>query len=121
MSEGSTVTGKTSTGVWIVTVLLTAIFLLSGSTKLAGGQMHIDNFLRWGYPAWFRLIVGAIEVVSALLLLLPRTAPYAAGAIVVTMVGAVGTHLVAGEASMAVVPVALGTLAAWVWWRRVAG
>ncbi len=118
MSVQVTAAGTKATGVWIATCLLTIVFLLSGGTKLAGSQMHIDNFLGWGYPDWFRLIVGTIEIVSALLLLWPRSAPYAAAALTVTMVGAVGTHIVAGELSMAIVPAILGVLAAWVGWRR---
>lgn len=111
-------TGTKATGVWIATALLTVAFLLSGGTKLAGSQMHVDNFLRWGYPDWFRLVVGTIEVVSAVLLLLPRAAPYAAAALVVVMIGAVGTHIVADEMPMAVAPAVLGALAAYVGWRR---
>ena len=120
MTERVAATGTKVTGVWVATALLTVVFLLSGGTKLAGNQMHIDNFLRWGYPDWFRLVVSTIEVGSALLLLLPRAAPYAAAALLVTMIGAVGTHIVASEVPMAVAPAILGALAAWVGRRRLA-
>ena len=123
MAKRTAVTGTKATGVRIAAALLALVFLLSGGTKLAGSQMHIDSFLRWGYPDWFRLVVGTVEVVSAVLLLLPRAAPYAAAALIVVMIGAVGTHIVAGEMGMAVAPAILGAVAAWVGsrrWRAVA-
>lgn len=118
MAEHVATTGTKAAGVRIAAALLVLVFLLSGGTKLAGSQMHIDNFLRWGYPDWFRLVVGTVEVVAAVLLLLPRAAPYAAAALTVVMFGAVGTHIVAGEMTMAVAPAILGAVAAWVGFRR---
>jgi putative oxidoreductase len=101
MSKAKTV------GLWIVTVLLAVAFLGAGGSKLAGTPMHAENFARWGYPLWFLYVTGAIEVVAALLVLVPRTATLGAGLVFGTMVGAVLTHLKAGETSQVVAPLIL--------------
>jgi len=46
-----------------------------------------------GIGQWFRYVTGAIEVVSAIALLVPALAPFGAVALASTMAGAVMTHL----------------------------
>ena len=60
--------------VWVLSGLLAAIFLFAGATKLLGAEVEIRDFAAWRYPDWFRLVIGAIEVVSAVLLLIPQAA-----------------------------------------------
>lgn len=46
--------GKTtSVGLWILTGLLSALYLFTGGTKLMGMEMHVEHFAQWGYPQWF--------------------------------------------------------------------
>ena len=73
---------------------LAFVFLMAGVPKLAGAEGHIRHFAAWGYPDWFRLVVGAIEATSALLLLVPRLAWVGAVAIAIVMAGATYTHVV---------------------------
>ena len=87
-----------STTVWVVSVLLAALYLFTGGTKLAGMQMAVEEFARYGYPDWFRLVVGAAEVTGAVLLLVPRAALYGAIMLSVVMIGATVTHLTHQEA-----------------------
>ena len=101
-----------------ISVLLGFAFLGAGGSKLAGVQMHVDNFARWGYPAWFQYVTGLVEVGAALLIVLPATRFYGAAVLVCTMLGAVVTHLVAGESSMLAGPAFLGTLSAVVAWTH---
>jgi uncharacterized membrane protein YphA (DoxX/SURF4 family) len=98
--------------------LLTLGFLFFGGMKLAGAQMNVDNFTRWGYPLWFMYLTGLIEVVSALLLWPRKTRLIGALGLVGTMVGAVATHLTHGEAAMIGVPLVLLVLAAIVAWAN---
>ena len=51
-------------------------------------------FRHWGYPAWFRVTIGMLELGAVLLLALGRTAAFGAVVILVVMLGAWGTHLV---------------------------
>jgi putative oxidoreductase len=78
--------------VW-VSRLLAAMFLFAGLKKLLGAEVDIQHFAAWGYPDWFRLVVGSIEVVSAALLLIPRVAYLGAAGICVTLLWAAYTFL----------------------------
>lgn len=59
---------------WMLSGLLSALFLMSGASKLAGMEMHVQNFARWRWPDWMRLSVGAVEVTSAIMLVIPGRA-----------------------------------------------
>lgn len=94
--------------IWIVSVLLAAMFVMSGGMKLINPAQASGMFVNYGYPAWFALVIGAVEVIGGVLLLVPRVAFYAAGALAVVMAGAAFTHLkTAGEAPRAIVPIVL--------------
>jgi len=97
--------------VWVVSALMTALFLFAGGTKLAGMAMHVEHFAHWGYPGWFRQFVGAWEVIFAALLLVPSLAFYAASALALGMLGAIYTELFRGDPPRALFPlVVLGIL-----------
>jgi uncharacterized membrane protein YphA (DoxX/SURF4 family) len=105
---------------WALTGLLACLYLLSGSMKFVSPEVA-KHFEAFGYPDWFRALIGVVEVGGALALLLPRTAFYAAGALVVVMAGAVFTHLRAGEVPQAAVPLVLLGLLALVCYARRPG
>jgi DoxX-like family len=75
----------------------------AGTAKLAGANFTKENFARWGYPAWSRSVVGAIEVgiaaaaISALRD--PEARPVAALGTLCAMTGAVATHAHAGDSA----------------------
>jgi len=70
-----------------------------------------------GFGQWFRYLTGAVEVASAVLLLVPLTGFLGGLLLTATMVGAVATHLVliGGNPVPAIV---LGLLSAFVAWRE---
>jgi uncharacterized membrane protein YphA (DoxX/SURF4 family) len=78
---------------WVLQIAAAAMFLLAGGSKLAGAQAMVDMFGAIGVGQWFRYVTGGIEVVSALLLLMPSTAAIGAPLLVCVMVGAIITHL----------------------------
>ena len=85
------------------------MFLFAGGSKLAGQQAMVDTFGQIGLGQWFRYLTGIIEVGSAVLLLVPSLAFFGAAALVVTMIGAVITHLfVVGGSPAPAVGVARG-------------
>jgi uncharacterized membrane protein YphA (DoxX/SURF4 family) len=104
MTKGRSIT------VWIISVLLATVYFFVGGMKLSGGQMMVDEFVRYGYPGWFMYVVGAMEVSGAILLLIPRTAMYGAMVLSVVMIGAIGTHLTHQEAPNAIGPLVLFAL-----------
>jgi putative oxidoreductase len=91
---------------WVVTGLLTCLFLLAGPMKFVSPEIA-ELFARSRYPDWFRVLIGVVEIGGALALLVPRTAFYGAAALTVVMAGAVFTHLRAGEVPQAAVPLVL--------------
>ena len=84
--------GKTI-GAWLVSALLAALFLMAGVSKLLGAEAHVEHFAHWGYPDWFRIVVGAVETISAVLLIVPKTVVLGAAGIATIMLGATYTHL----------------------------
>ena len=78
---------------WTLQVGLAALFLFAGGSKLAGAPAMVALFDAIGVGQWFRYITGLIEVVSAVVLLVPALAPFAALLLASTMVGAITTHL----------------------------
>jgi uncharacterized membrane protein YphA (DoxX/SURF4 family) len=95
-----------ATALWVATGLLGCLFVFSGSGKFMMPEAA-EHFARWGYPDWFRVLIGMAEIGGGLLLLVPRTAFYGAAALGVIMVGAAFTHLGHGEVPRAVVPLVL--------------
>lgn len=98
--------------VWVLSIGLAFIFLAAGVPKLAGTEGHIRHFAAWGYPDWFRLVVGTIETVSAISLLIPRVAWLGAVGLMMIMAGATYTHVIRVPAEAGRAPFTLGLLAA---------
>jgi putative oxidoreductase len=106
-------------GIWALTAILTAFFLVAGGLKLRGAPSQVDNFAHWGYAEWFLYVIGAVEATGALGLLVPRLAGFAAMLLGGTMLGAALTHLVHHEMKAVPIPlVILGLLAAVGYARR---
>jgi putative oxidoreductase len=84
---------------WIITLLLALVCLRVGWLKLTGNIFWVRDFRRWGYPDWFRIVVGITELTSMLLLLVPRFASYGASLFAVVMLGAIFTHYAHSESS----------------------
>ena len=81
----------------IAQVVLGLLFLLIGSMTVAGMNMFVENFRRFGYPQWFRIVTGSLEVLGGIGLLigiwLPGLAALASAGLTLVMLGAVLTHL----------------------------
>ncbi len=83
----------------------------AGLSKLAGPSLLILQFEAWSYPPWFLYAIGSLEILAALLLLLPITRLVGAGLVISTMVGAAGTHLIHEEWSQSAIPLVCASLA----------
>ena len=81
-------------GVWIPAILLILIFARQGWAKFSDTSGWAIAFRHWGYPDWFRITIGTLELGAVLLLALGRTAAFGAIIIIVVMLGAWATHLI---------------------------
>ena len=91
---------------WTLQIATAAMFFMAGISKLAGVSAMVQLFATIGFGQWFRYLTGAIEVVSATLLLIPSLASFGAALLIPTMVGAIVTHLFVVGGSPAI-PIAL--------------
>src|SRR5688572_21361317 len=83
----------TNVGLWVLQVLTAAAFLAAGFATLSGQPKMLETFEKVGVGQWFRYLTGAIEIGSAILLLIPRLTPVGAALLLCTMTGAVLAHL----------------------------
>ena len=102
--------------VWGIRILLALAFGAAGASKLAGVPQMVHLFDAVGFGQGFRYLTGAVEILGALLVLVPATAFLGGLLLAATMVGGVATHLllIGGNPFPAVV---LGLLSAFVAWR----
>jgi DoxX-like family len=108
---------------WIVQGLLAAIFLLSGGMKLI---LPLEGLTApMPLPGLFVRFIGVAEVLGATGLILPgllhiRTGltPLAAAGLVLIMIGATVLTLAGGEVSLALIPLVVGLLSAFVAYGR---
>lgn len=95
----------------IIQVLLALVFLGAGGSKLAGVQMQVANFVRYGYPQRFRLVTGAVEVIGATGMIaglfVDEIAIAAAVWLAVAMVGAAITDVRRSPAMVVAAPLVL--------------
>ena len=78
---------------WALTAMLVMVFVRAGVAKFDAASGWSRAFTHWGYPDWFRVLIGLLEVSAAALLLWPRTAAFGAILIIVVMLGGMGTHV----------------------------
>jgi len=100
----------------IVQIVLGLLFVAIGSMTVAGRKMFVENFRRFGYPQWFRVVTGSLEVLGGLGLLigiwLPWLAALASAGLILAMLGAVVTEVRTREPLQKIVlPIVLGALA----------
>ena len=106
---------------WVVQVLLAALFLFAGSTKLL---LPIEVLTSMGspnqivLPSWFIRFIGMAEVLGAIGLILPRLlkirpqlAVLAATGLVIIMIGATSLTFAADGFAPALFPMVVGVLA----------
>jgi uncharacterized membrane protein YphA (DoxX/SURF4 family) len=106
---------------WIVQVLLALLFLWAGGIKLV---MPIEEMMKQmpiPMPDWFLRFIGVVEVLGAIGLILPwllrirpGLAPLAATGLVIIMIGATVLTLMTGDITMALIPLVVGILSAFV-------
>jgi putative oxidoreductase len=118
LTHSSTTTRIGTALVWTLQVASAAMFLFAGGLKLAGVPVMVQEFGIIGLGQWFRYFTGGLEVISAVLLLVPSLAFFGALALAATMVGAILAHLFLIGGSPAVPIGLLASTTAIAWARR---
>lgn len=99
---------------WVLQVVTAVAFVMSAFAKFSGSPQAVGVFQAMGSGDWLVYLVGALELVGAIGLLIPRLCGLAATAFVALMVGALVTHaVVGGPALPAAVLLILSAILAW--------
>jgi putative oxidoreductase len=81
----------------ILQSLLVLMFLMAGMGKISGSKMHVEGFKHWGYPQWFRIVTGIVELAGVATLIIGYWEPswVAIGALIlgITGIGGILTHM----------------------------
>ena len=109
---------------WIVQILLALLFLFAGGTKLV---LSTETLTSMGspnqvvLPVWFIRFIGVVEVLGALGLILPglfrrqqHLTGLAALGLTIVMIGAVVVTIMGDGFKMAITPLVVGLLCAFV-------
>lgn len=75
-----------------LTVLIALAFLAAGSAKVLGQEAMVLAFSSFGLPEWFRIAIGILEIVGALLLVIPAFSGMASFGLSIIMIGALACH-----------------------------
>ena len=117
-TRSTSLAGKSmNAALWILQIGGAAMFFMAGIPKLMGDEQFVQVFETIGLGQWVRHLTGSIEVLSAILLLIPTTAGVGALLLVPTMIGAICTHLFILSGSPAI-PIGLLIAMAIVAWAR---
>jgi uncharacterized membrane protein YphA (DoxX/SURF4 family) len=110
-------------GSWVVQIAAALLFLMAGSSKLRGAPEMVGLFQAIGVGQWFRYVTGGLEVVGAVLLVVPSLAAFGGALLVAVMLGAVATHafVIGGNPTMAIVLLAASAFVTWVHRGRLPG
>jgi hypothetical protein len=110
---------------WIVQILLALLFLFGGGLKLVMPVEEMTKQMPVALPGGFLRFIGVAELLGGLGLVLPGLlrirpglTPLAAAGLVVIMVGATAVTLLGGDVLPALMPLAVGLLAAFVAYGR---
>ena len=108
---------------WIAQGLLAAIFLFAGGMKFV---MSIEEMTKQiPMPGWFLRFIAVCEVLGAIGMILPGLlrirpglTPLAAAGLVIIMIGATVVTVMTGGIAMALIPLVVGIIAAFVAYGR---
>jgi uncharacterized membrane protein YphA (DoxX/SURF4 family) len=79
--------------VWILRILMAALFLFASFMKLSGQPMMIAEFNTVGLGQWFRYFTGIVELAGAVAILLPSVSAFGALVLLAVDAGALVAQL----------------------------
>ena len=103
---------------WVLQVLLALAFLAAAGAKLASVPMLVEEFNLIGLGQWLRYAAAIVEIIGAIVLLVPGFAAYGALWLAITMFFATLAHLFAMHNNPTPALVLLALNLAVFWLRR---
>lgn len=90
---------------WVLRFLVTLGFLAASLGKISNNKEVIKMFENWGFPDGFHFIIGIMELLLAILLLIPKTLKIAIIGLSLIMLGATITHFINDPVSQLIRPI----------------
>ena len=78
---------------WILRILMAALFLFASYMKLTDNPMMVDEFNTIGLGQWFRYFAGALELAGGIAILVPSVSVFAALVLLAVDAGAFITQI----------------------------
>lgn len=100
---------------------LAAFFVAGSLGNLLAPRSIYEEYLKWGYPHWFHLVTGSLELATAVLLARAPSRLWGAVLGCTVMCAALGTVVSHGEYEHAVAPLiaaGLSILVGWITWSQ---
>ncbi len=72
---------------WVLRILMAALFLFGSIMKLTGQPMMVEEFSTIGFGQWFRVVTGILELAGGVAVLIPSLSPFGAIALLLVDVG----------------------------------
>jgi uncharacterized membrane protein YphA (DoxX/SURF4 family) len=88
MSHSSTMSRSKTIAVWVLRILLAALFLFASFMKLTSRPPMVHAFDIVGIGQWFRYFTGALELVGGVAILIPSISVLGALLLLVVDIGA---------------------------------
>lgn len=103
---------------WILQVLVGLEFLIAGLAKFTNAKYWGTQFESWGFPDYFYLVIGGLELILAIFVFFPKYSAKAAIGLGIIMLGATLTHAVHQENRVWVTLIITGIIALLVYLRK---
>ena len=98
---------KHKTLFYVILGVVSVIYLFTGLRKLFNFEEATLAFESWGYHPAFMYVIGLVEIIGAVLLLIPMTRLPGIVSLGIVMLGAIGTHIYAEEYNQILLPLVL--------------
>jgi uncharacterized membrane protein YphA (DoxX/SURF4 family) len=108
----------TNAGLWVLQVLLAAVYAFSAFGKLTANAQNVEGFEAMGLGTTGMYIIGALELAGAIAMFVPILTGLAALCFVALMIGAVVITWAIGGGALVAIPATVGVVAAVVAWGR---
>ena len=90
---------------WVIRIAFAVLLGIAGSEKFQSRGEWVKIFDQIGWGVWFRYFTGIVEMLGAVLVLIPRTVTLGLALLACTMVGAALAHVFAiKDGAVAAVP-----------------